>query len=155
MSLAVAINLCKVQITRLFIHAFARQRIPIFEARERWKNMLLPSFYELCASNTLSATSSPWLCTETDPAKPKEYTQDASFLQVMSELLIPGGWLSHAGGGKSQPRKLLILLHVKKWKAWYITTLKVNSETRHPVCSTGPLLTYVTTCDRRKIISEV
>lgn len=69
---------------------FAGQRFPIFEAQERLENLLLPSFYELCAGNTLSATSSPGLHTEPGPAKPKELTQDASFLQVMAELLVPG-----------------------------------------------------------------
>lgn len=68
----------------------AGQGIPIFEAWERWQNMILPSFYELCARNLLSATSSPLLCLEPDPAKPKDLSQNASCLQVTAELLVPG-----------------------------------------------------------------
>jgi len=68
----------------------AGQRIPIFEAWERWENRLLPSFHELCAGNTLSATSSPRLYMEPSPAKLEELTQDASFPQVTAELLVPG-----------------------------------------------------------------
>lgn len=97
----------------------------------------------------------PKLCVEPGPAKPKELTQDASLLQVTAEFLLPGDRLSHVGGGKSQPRKQLLLLRVKKWKAWRITVHKVDCETRHSVFSAGPSLTYVTTCDRRKLTSEV
>lgn len=66
----------------------AGQRIPIFEAWERWENMLLPSFYELCTS---CLPLPPHHCAKSKklnlgPSRPKELVQDASFLQVIAEL---------------------------------------------------------------------
>lgn len=71
----------------------------------------------------------------------------------MAEIPALGEWLSHVGKTiKGQPKRQL---HVKKWKAWSATVHDVHCEMRHEVFSSGPSFIYVTTCDSRKLVSEV
>lgn len=132
------------------------QRIPIFEAWERWENMLLPSFYELCTSHL---PLPPHHCAKSKelkfgPSRPKELIQVASFLQVMAELWSQDSVMSKEGKDNpeinyyycvSQNEKPDTLVYVKENVRWHVL----------PSAQVPLSLTHVTACDRRELASEI